>query len=143
MANKYLKFEYWNTCDLGNIYYQGGQHFWFFLDADVLEPFTEDTEDGQENGDGDFIPTYRKQVKKYRIKSGLISDYLVDAIQRMKLHDNIYITFKSGEVEQIFNVDVEAEWQFEKYLSQATVTITFDMDEKIIIGACCDNLTVT
>ena len=37
--NKYLKFEYWNTCDLGNIYYQGGQHFWFYLDGDVLEPF--------------------------------------------------------------------------------------------------------
>ena len=44
--NKYLKFEYWNTCDLGNIYYQGGQHFWFYLDADILEPFHEETEDG-------------------------------------------------------------------------------------------------
>ena len=39
--NKYLKFEYWNTCDLGNIYYQGGQHFIFYLDADVGEPIHE------------------------------------------------------------------------------------------------------
>ena len=57
--NKYLKFEYWNTCDLGNIYYQGGQHFIFYLDADVGEPIHEEVEEGQENGDGDFIPTYR------------------------------------------------------------------------------------
>lgn len=140
--NKYLKFEYWNTCDLGNIYYQGGQHFIFYLDADVGEPIHEDVEEGQENGDGDFIPTYRRQMKRYRIRTGLVPDYLIDAIQRMKLHDNIELTFKSGEVEQIYNVDVEAEWQFERYAWQGTLTITFDMDETITIGACCDNLVV-
>jgi len=142
MANKYLKFEYWNTCDLGNIYYQGGQHFWFFLDGDVGEPFYEEVEDGQENGDGDFVPTYRRQIKKYLIKSALVPDYLVDAMKRMELHDNIELTWKTGEVEQIYNVSVEPEWQFEKKCHQATVTITFDMDEKITVGACCDNLTV-
>lgn len=140
--NKYLKFEYWNTCDLGNIYYQGGQKFMFYLDADVGEPLHEDVEEGQENGDGDFIPTYRRQIKRYRIRTGLIPDFLIDAIQRMKLHDNIELTFKSGEVEQIYNVDVEPEWQFEKYAWQGTVTMTFDMNESITVGACCDNLTV-
>jgi hypothetical protein len=140
--NKYLKFEYWNTCDLGNIYYQGGQHFWFYLDGDVLEPFHEDTEDGQENGEGDFIPTLRRQMKRYRIRTSLIPDYLIDAIQRMKLHDHIELTFKTGEVEQIYNLDIETEWQFEKYCWQGTVTMTFDMDEKVVLGACCDNLTV-
>jgi len=140
--NKYLKFEYWNTCDLGNVYYQGGQHFWFFLDGDVGEPFYEEVEDGQENGDGDFVPTYRRQIKKYLIKSSLVPDYLVDAMKRMELHDNIELTWKTGEVEQIYNVSVEPEWQFEKKCHQATVTITFDMNEKITVGACCDNLTV-
>ena len=140
--NKYLKFEYWNTCDLGNIYYQGGQHFIFYLDADVGEPIHEEVEEGQENGDGDFIPTYRRQMKRYRIRTGLIPDYLIDAIQRMKLHDHIELTFKSGEVEQIYNVDCEAEWQFEKYAWQGTVTLTFDMDESITVGACCDNLII-
>lgn len=143
MANKYLKFEYWNTCDLGNIYYQGGQHFWFYLDGDVLEPFHEETEDGQENGEGDFIATSRRDVKRYRIRTSLISEFLVDAMQRMKLHDNIELTFKTGEIEQIYNVDIEIEWQFEKHNYQATAVITFDMDEKVLIGACCDNLTVT
>ena len=141
--NKYLKFEYWNTCDLGYLYYQGGQHFWFFLDADVLEPFHEDIEDGQENGEGEFVPTYRKQTKKYQVKSSLVSDYLIDAIQRMKLHDHIELTFKTGEVEQIYNVDVSVEWQFEKYLYQGLVTLTFDMDENVLLTSCCDNLTVT
>jgi hypothetical protein len=140
--NKYLKFEYWNTCDLGNIYYQGGQHFIFYLDADVGEPIHEEVEEGQENGDGDFIPTYRRQMKRYRIRTGLIPDYLIDAIQRMKLHDHIELTFKSGEIEQIYNVDCEVEWQFEKYAWQGTVTLTFDMDESITVGACCDNLII-
>jgi len=61
----------------------------------------------------------------------------------MKLHDTIELTFKSGEIEQIYNVDCEPEWQFEKYAWQGTVTLTFDMDESITVGACCDNLTVT
>ena len=142
MANKYLKFEYWNTCDLGKIYYQGGQKFTFYLDGDALEPFYEEVEDGQENGDGDFIPTYRRQIKKYIIRTSLIPDYLFDAIKRMELHDNIELTWKSGEVEQIYNVQAEIEWQFEKYCWQGVATITFDMDEKITVGACCDNLTV-
>jgi len=140
--NKYLKFEYWNTCDLGNIYYQAGQHFIFYLDADIYEPFHEEVEDGQENGDGTFIPTYRKGIKRYRIRTSLVPDYLIDAMQRMKLHDNIELTFKTGEVEQIYNVDIEPEWVFEKRLWQALVTITFDMDEKVIVSGCCDNLTV-
>ena len=140
--NKYLKFEYWNTCDLGNIYYQDGQHFIFYLDADVSEPFHEEVEDGQENGTGQFIATYRKQTKKYEIKTGLIPEHLIDAIQRMKLHDNIELTFKSGEIEQIYNLSVSVEWQFEKYLHQGTVTMTFDMAEGVLLTACCDNLTV-
>lgn len=140
--NKYLKFEYWNECDLGNIYYQGGQKFMFYLDADVGEPLHEDIEEGQENGDGDFIPTYRRQIKRYRIRTGLIPDFLIDAMQRMKLHDNIELTFKTGEIEKIYNVDIETEWQFEKYAWQGTVTMTFDMDESITVGACCENLVV-
>lgn len=141
--NKYLKFEYWNTCDLGNIYYQGGQKFTFLIDADISEPIHIDTEEGQENGQGEFTPTYRKQIKRYKIKTGLLSDYLIDAIQRMKLHDHIELTFKTGEIEQIYNVDVDVEWQFEKFLHQGTVTLTFDMNESVLLTSCCDNLTVT
>lgn len=140
--NKYLRFEYWNTCDLGNLYYQGGQHFIFYLDGDIIEPFHEDTEDGQENGEGEFVPTYRRQVKRYIIRTALVSDYLIDAIQMMKLHDHIELTFKTGEVEQIYNLDVAPEWQFEKHLYQGTLTLTFDMNESVLLTSCCDNLTV-
>jgi len=136
--NKVLKIEYWNTCDIGNVYYQGGHHFWFFLDADVGEPFHEITEDGQENGDGDFVPTFRRHLKKYQIKTGLLPEYLIDALYFMRLHDNIEITLKSGEKEPIYNVNVEHEWAFEKYFAMAT--ITFDMDEKVVVGACCNNM---
>jgi len=140
--NKYLRFVYWNECDLGYIYYQGGQHFIFYIYGDITEPFHEEVEDGQENGDGTFIPTYRKGLKRYRIRTTLVPDYLIDAMQRMKLHDHIELTFKTGEIEQIYNVDIEPEWVFEKRLWQALVTITFDMDEKVIVSGCCDNLTV-
>ena len=140
--NKYLKFEYWNTCDLGNIYYQGGQTFRFFLDADVGEPFYEEVEDGQENGDGDFVPTFRRQIKKYTIRTGLLPEHLIDAMKRMELHDHVELTFKTGEVEQIYNVSIENEWQFEKRSDQTTAVISFDIDEKVTTGACCDNLVV-
>ena len=138
--NKYLKFEYWNTCDLGKIYYQDGMKFKFYLDADILEPYHEDIEDGQEDGEGRFIATYRRQVKRYRIRTGLLPDYLIDAIQRMKLHDNVELTFKTGEVEKIHNIEVDVEWQFERMLWQGIMNMTFDIAESVTLSACCDNL---
>jgi hypothetical protein len=139
--NKYLRLEYWNSCDLGSIYYQGGIKFIKYLDADVGEPFYEEVEDGQENGDGDFVATFRRQIKKYTIRTELLQEFECDALKRMELHDSIYLTLKTGEIVQMFNVSVEVEWMFEeKYY--ATCVITFDIDEKITVSACCDNLTV-
>lgn len=137
--NKFLKFEYWDDCDIGNLYYQGGQHFWFYLDADVGETFYEEVEKGEENENGDFIPTYRRQIKKYTIRTGLLPEFFIDALYRMKLHEYIYLTWKTGEVERIYNVTVEHEWQFdEKYY--ALCTIKFDMNEVVVLSGCCTNL---
>lgn len=138
--NKYLKVEYWNECDLGFIYYQGGQHFWFYLDADVSEPQYEEVEEGKETEEGEFVATYKRQVKKYIIRTGLLPEFLVDMLYRMKLHDHILLTFKTGEVEYIKNVEVTHEWAFTQK-QFALVTIKFDMDEKVIIGGCCTNLS--
>lgn len=101
----------------------------------MQESFCEEVEDGQENGDGDFIPVYRRQIKRYQIKTEPLPEFFIDALYRMRLHDFVQMTWKSGEIEMIYNVVVAHEWQFDKKL--ATATITFDMNEKVLVTGCC------
>ena len=136
--NLYLKLEYWNSCDLGEIPYSviPDLKFLIYLDADVSEPFEEYEEEGEEDGFKEFVPTFRITTKKYKIKTDLLPEHLIDAIQRMKLHDNILLTFKTGQVEQIFHTEIEIEYPFDDRYARAT--ITFDIGEKLIIGNCCN-----
>lgn len=136
--NKYLKLEYWNTCDLGDIPYSviDDLKFTIYLDADVSEPFEEYEEEGEEDGFKEFTPTFRRSTKKYKIKTDLLPESLIDALQRMKLHNNIQLTYKTGQVETIYHVTIETDYPFDDRYAKAT--ITFDIGEKIIVGKCCN-----
>jgi hypothetical protein len=56
----------------------------------------------------------------------------------MKMNDYVQLTWKTGEVDDIYNISVEHEWFAEK--TYAIATITFDMDEKCVVGGCCTEL---
>lgn len=135
----FLKLEFWSDCSLGAIYYGTDMHFIIYLDADVEQMFFEESEEGQENGDGDFVPSFRRQLKRYKIITQELPEHMVDALYRMKLNDYIQLTWKTGEIDDIYNIQVEHEWFAEK--TYAIVTITFDMDEKCVTGGCCTELT--
>lgn len=133
--NKYLKITYSNTTDLGDIPYSTITNLLFdiYLDADVSESFEEYTEEGAEDGYKEFIPTFRRATKKYKIKTDLLPEHLVDALQRMKLHDIIFITYKTGQQEVMRHVSVEADYPFDD--RYAKVIITFDIGEIIVVGS--------
>jgi hypothetical protein len=135
--NTYLKLEYTNTCDLGEIPYSSITDlvFTIFLDADVSEPYDDYEEEGEEDGFKEFVPTFRRSTKKYRIKTDLLPEHLVDALQRMKLHDTIDLTYKTGQVERLKHVTVEADYPFDD--RYAKVVIVFDIGERVVVGKCC------
>jgi hypothetical protein len=135
--NTYLKLEYTNSCDLGEIPYSviDDLVFVIYLDADVSETFEEYEEEGEENGYKEFTPTFRRTTKKYKIKTDLLPEHLIDALQRMKLHDTITLTFKTGQVETINHVTIETDYPFDDRYAKAV--ITFDIGEKVVVGKCC------
>jgi hypothetical protein len=135
-----IKLEFWSDCSLGPIYYGTGEHFIIYLDAKVQEAFFEETEVAQVDNNGGNIPSFRRQIKRYKIITQEQPEHMVDAFYRMKLNDYIQLTWENSETDYIYNVTVEHEW-FEESKTTAIVTLTFDMDEKLIVGGCCEVLT--
>ena len=135
---KCLKIDFSNNCDLGNILYQTGFTQTAWLLSEPMETSFPIEEEGVKNGEGLFVPTFRKQPKKYIARIANMPDFMLDVFERMRLHDTILLTDLVGDQNEIFNLEVEHEWTDDKYY--ALVTLTFDYDETVIISGCCNNL---
>lgn len=135
--NPYLKLSYRHSCDLGGIPYSALTAFrlYLYLDADVQQPRHELIEEGEENQDKTFIPTFRKTTKRYRIKTGIIPDHVADALEVMKLHDSIILTWRTGEEDYLNAVEVDIEYPFDN--DDAVATITFGIGEEVVVTSCC------
>ena len=136
-SDKYLIFNFTNNCDLGDISYANGFTQALCLESEPLESFFELDEEGQNNGEGRFVRTFARQVKKYVVRSGIVPDYMVDVFERMKLCGTVTLTDLVGDVHTVYNLEVEHEWLFnDKYY--AKIDLTFDYDESVVVGACCE-----
>jgi len=121
--NDYIIIEYSNSADFGNILYQNDFANKLYLDADVSKPEYELLEDGIENGDGEFIPTFQKWAKKYSIEF-YAQEFLVDALTLMALHDQINVTLKNGESSNVTDIEIAYKWD-SNIECWAEVTIKF------------------
>lgn len=137
--SKLTKFTYFNSCDMGNVLYSTGYQSWFFMDITVNAPDELIEEEVQRNGDEEEIVTFRRQVKRHKIVTPLIPEFMCDAIERMKSCDTVRMTFPNGEILDIKNIQTEKDW-FDTSNCYAIMTITFDVDEVLINTACCTNL---
>jgi hypothetical protein len=142
--NKYLKFTYWNTCDLGNVIYTNSFQHWFFLDALVTEPEELKFEEIEKDGNEKDIKTFIRTVKRYKIVTPQIPEYMVDAINRMVLHDNIELTFLNGETLTLTKDQISVSTEYvDGSTCFALVTIQFDVDETVLKTACCVSIKTT
>jgi len=135
--NKYLKFKYRNECNLGGIPYSdlADLYLYIYLDGEIVQPEHELVEEGEEDGYKNFIPTMKKTAKTYTIRTEVQPEHALDALQMMKLHDEIYLITKNGEEQRIYNVMIENEYPFDD--SYGTALITFDMGEIAYTNTCC------
>lgn len=141
MAN-YLKFEYWNTCDLGNIYYAGGYRNVFYYETEIGKPDYVVQQDTEENGDGVDVITSQVRKKIYQVEI-VAPEYVVDALVDMALHDNIVLTYTNGLYSSaIRNVEVIPTWEEITNDCMATVVIRFQQDDQLVDSACCTPLNV-
>lgn len=134
-SEDYITINFQNSCDLGEIDYTVfDQTLW--LETEAMEPTFPYTEKGQENGDGEFIPTWQRQDKIYQIRTKLLPLYLIDVLHRLKLHDTVTLIDTVGDEYTVEQIDVEHEWQFDdKYYGLATLSV--DLGEGIVNTGCC------
>jgi hypothetical protein len=137
--DNYLILNFHNDCDLGDIYYHGGftQTLWF--KSEPMESVFPLEESGITNGEGQVIRTFARQTKKYIVRTDKMPDYMVDVFNRMRLHDFIELIDLVGDTNTVYNLEVEHEWLApDRYYAQ--INLTFDYDETVVIGGCCNNL---
>jgi hypothetical protein len=139
-STKYLTINYYNDCDLGDILYQDGfeQTIWF--ESETMETTFPQDEEGMKNGEGRFVRSFARQTKKYIARTKEMPDFMVEVFNRMKLHDTVELTDLVGNVNDIYNLEVEHEWLWnDKYYVK--IDLTFDYNEAFVIAGCCNNLT--
>jgi hypothetical protein len=103
-----------------------------------MEPSFPTDEEGSKDGRGRYIRTFARQVKKYLARTVTMPDYMVDVFNRMKLHDTITLMDLVGDVNTVYNLEVEHEWLFDdKYY--AKIELIFDYDETVVTSGCGNN----
>jgi hypothetical protein len=131
----FVTLSFSNCCNVGDILYEYDFIQTLWIHSDNIEPVFPYVEKGQENGAGKFIPTFRRQEKTYIIRTDIIPQYLVDVLNRLKLHDVMTYIDQIGDAYNVESVDVEYEWWESKYF--ATAAITIDLGESITAFGCC------
>lgn len=138
-SEDYVRFVFSNTCDIGGINYHDGLEHTLFLKGETMEPSFPLNEEGQENGEGLFVRTFARQVKKYSFRTLEMPGYIIELLHRMRMHDTIEITDTVGDSNTVYNLEVEHEWLFDdKYYGRADML--FDYDEVYLASSCCVNM---
>ena len=134
-SEKWVTLSFSNCCNLGDLLYEDDFRQTLWIKSDNVEQAYPYVERGLENGEGRFIPTFRRQDKTYIIKTLTVSQMLVDALHRLKLHDVVTFIDQVGDAWGVETVDVEHEWLNDKYYAQANIVI--DLGEAIVAVGCC------
>lgn len=138
-SSKYLIFTFTNSYDLGTILYQDGFTQTLWIESETMEPSFPLKEEGQENADGRFVRTFGRQLKKYLARTKVVPDYMVDVFNRARLCDTITLRDLVGDLNTIYNLEVEHEWLWDdKYY--AKIDLTFDYDETVLVSGCNTNI---
>jgi hypothetical protein len=120
-----------NSRPLGSIYYGAGFVQSFITPNEILEPDYKFDEEGDLNGDEIFVRDTAKLSKLRLLESGLIPEYLVDALNAVPLHDEVSI----GEFTDLGKLTAKTTWA--KGACRANVTLTFE-DESPVLWRACD-----
>jgi len=135
-SDEYFIINFSNTCDIGDILYQADLVQTVYLESEPMEIAFPTELQGQNNGEGKFVRTFTRQVKKYTARLLPLPDYMVDVFNRMRLHDTVELIDLVGDEHDLYNLEVEHEWLSPgKYY--ARIDLTFDYDEAVVAGSCC------
>ena len=141
-----LIIDYYHSSDIDGIDYTNGDYAQFsnklVVDTKLNRPRHEYEEDGTEDGEGEFLPTFQKIVKRYRFIF-YAPEYIVDAVMLLPLHDTINVATANAtnQNENLTNTKswvVDVDWNDTKGF--AKITCEFHT-EAITLTPCANNVT--
>jgi len=132
---KFIKLEWWNTCDIDNILYQTGYKQHLYLDCDLGSPEYKLKQEFNTNGDETNLPKFQRWDKIYKFYF-YAPEYIADCLSLLPLHDNVWIYTQNEEICKCEDVIVEVAWEEPCF---AKISIQFSQDY-IIKTNCCRNI---
>lgn len=131
--NTYLKIEWWNDCDFGDMLWQTGRHDWVYIDSDLLAPEYVVEQEGGEDMHGVYTAEVQRWVKV--IKCVFVApEYLLDALHVMAVCDHVLLYDKMGQVYNVDAADIGVKWNDNGCL--AVVTLSFEVDSVVKTTVC-------
>ena len=125
----FVIFDYRNKYDMGGILYQTGYRQYFFVDTELSTPAYEIEEDGEQDGDNNFLPTFRKTQKIYNLKFAA-NAHILDAMYMMQMHvsqfGEVYVQIKNEERAKVLTMAVDETYPQSAELSVVTMRIAVD-----------------
>lgn len=97
-----ITIEWWNSTDIGNTIYSRGFRQQLILDTVLGVPEILEVIVGDSDGEGGVIPSFQRRSKQYKFEV-FVPEYIVDALNDIRLHDNINITDSLGIVYPVAN----------------------------------------
>jgi hypothetical protein len=133
---EHIRLEWSNTCDLSNILYQTGFINQIYLLADVGKPSYNLTEEGDNNGDNEFVKSFQKWEKTHKIEL-LVPEFILETLSLIPLHDQITIFLQNGTGARVKDMTIsEPAWQTAGCFANVIIEFTIDY---IIKTKCCNN----
>lgn len=129
-----LIIDYYGDNDIDSIDYTNGAKLQFqnklILDTKLVKPQYNYYEEGTEDGEANFIPTFQKVTKRYQFVF-YAPEYVIDAVTLLPMHDTISVTTEYNETEtetiSVEEFDVmNVEWTDTKGFAKVTCEFRAD-----------------
>lgn len=87
----FLKIEWKNSADIAGLPYSLGFMQRLYLNAAIGQPSYPYREEGEKDGNGEFVPLNRSVAKTWQFDTQLVPEFLLDVLQSLTLHDTVTI----------------------------------------------------
>lgn len=151
-CSPYIILEWYNSCDFTDVVYRGSNGCVYknklYLPIAVLnKPDYPITEEGEEDGNQTFNPTFQKWQKIVALSIYKVPEFIVDALTAIRLHDNIkyYYPLRKKQITIDSAVEIKSvEHNIEYVIDDcfANVDLRMLLFDQFVDETCCNNLSV-
>lgn len=144
----YTMIEWFNNCDLSDVFYQpvqGSEYFnRMYIDNEITKPIYPFKEEGEEDGNYKLNILFQKWEKQVSLMVANSPEFILDSLTTMRLHDTINITNPLRKKQ----IEVSAPFEIEKIETELTsifndcstnCELKITLQDKIVDSTCCTN----